>query len=89
MSFLYGYGFTFMLIGVMLMVSVMQRLLPKELGIALIYGMIFIDGILAYTYYFGGAELVFDERLFRLGIALAFMTMTVVKCTYFAYKRFV
>lgn len=87
MSFWIGYSLIIALFGVMVLVGVMQRLLPRELSIALMYGMIIVDGIVAYTYYYGGTEFVSDDKLFRLGIALSFMTMTVVKCTYFALRK--
>jgi positive regulator of sigma E activity len=87
MEFMIGFLFILPLIGLMLGYDLISKLIPKELVISVIYGLILADGTLAAVWYFGIVELMEKVKLFKLGMAAAFMGGTVVKVSYFAIKK--
>lgn len=89
MEFMIGFLFILPLIGLMLGYDLISKLIPKELVISVIYGLILADGVMAAVWYFGIVELMEKVKLFKLGMAAAFMGGTVVKVSYFAIKKVV
>ncbi len=89
MDFMIGFLFILPLIGLMLGYELISKLIPKELVISVIYGLILADGVMAAVWYFGIVELMEKVKLFKLGMAAAFMGGTVVKVSYFAIKKVV
>ncbi len=87
MDFMIGFLFILPLIGLMLGYDLISKLIPKELVISVIYGLILADGVCAAVWYFGIVELMENIKLFKLGMAAAFMGGTVVKVSYFAVKK--
>lgn len=87
MEFMIGFLFILPLIGLMLGYDLISKLIPKELVISVIYGLILADGVMAAVWYFGIVELMEKVKLFKLGMAAAFMGGTVVKVSYFAIKK--
>ena len=87
MEFMIGFLFILPLIGLMLGYDLISKLIPKELVISVIYGLILADGVCAAVWYFGIVELMEKVKLFKLGMAAAFMGGTVVKVSYFAIKK--
>ncbi len=87
MDFMIGFLFILPLIGLMLGYELISKLIPKELVISVIYGLILADGVMAAVWYFGIVELMEKVKLFKLGMAAAFMGGTVVKVSYFAIKK--
>lgn len=87
MDFMIGFLFILPLIGLMLGYDLISKLIPKELVISVIYGLILADGVMAAVWYFGIVELMEKVKLFKLGMAAAFMGGTVVKVSYFAIKK--
>ena len=87
MEFMIGFLFILPLIGLMLGYDLISKLIPKELVISVIYGLILADGEMAAVWYFGIVELMEKVKLFKLGMAAAFMGGTVVKVSYFAIKK--
>ena len=87
MEFMIGFLFILPLIGLMLGYDLISKLIPKELVISVIYGLILADGVMAAVWYFGIVELMEKVKLFKLGMAAAFMGGTVVKVSYFAVKK--
>lgn len=59
----------------------------KEFLLLPILLMIFGDGILVSFWYYGLSEFVSDERSFRLGIGLSFMTCAFGRSIYFMIKN--
>ena len=87
MDFMIGFLFILPLIGLMLGYELISKLIPREVVVSVIYGLILADGVCAAVWYFGIVELMENIKLFKLGMAAAFMGGTVVKVSYFAVKK--
>ena len=82
MDFLIGFGITFLLAAAFGLIVIVSKLLPKELALVPIYGMIAIDGVVAAIWYYGMVELVQDYKAFKVGIAASFMLMAFAKAIF-------
>ncbi len=89
MEFMIGFLFILPLIGLMLGYEVLSKYIPREVVVSVIYGLILADGVMAAVWYYGIVEVMENIKLFKLGMAAAFMGGTVVKVSYFAIKKVV
>lgn len=89
MDFMIGFLFILPLIGLMLGYEVLSKYIPREVVVSVIYGLILADGVMAAVWYYGIVEVMENIKLFKLGMAAAFMGGTVVKVSYFAIKKVV
>lgn len=89
MDFMIGFLFMIPLIGLMLGYEVLSKYIPKELVVSVVYALILADGVCAAVWFYGIVELMENIKLFKLGMAAAFMGGTVVKVSYFAVKKVV
>ena len=89
MEFMIGFLFILPLIGLMLGYEVLSKYIPREVVVSVIYGLILADGVMAAVWYYGIVEVMENIKLFKLGMAAAFMGGTVVKGSYFAIKKVV
>ena len=87
MDFMIGFLFILPLIGLMLGYEVLSKYIPREVVVSVIYGLILADGVMAAVWYYGIVEVMENIKLFKLGMAAAFMGGTVVKVSYFAVKK--
>ena len=87
MEFMIGFLFILPLIGLMLGYEVLSKYIPREVVVSVIYGLILADGVMAAVWYYGIVEVMENIKLFKLGMAAAFMGGTVVKVSYFAVKK--
>ena len=82
MDFLTGFGITLLLSMAFAIIILVSKLLPKELALVPIYGMIAIDGVVAAIWYYSMVELVQDYKAFKVGIAASFMLMAFAKAIF-------
>ena len=87
MDFLLGYSSLLPLVGIMLVMLFMNTLLPREMAVSMVYLMILVDGVIAAVWFYSLRDFMVDIKIFKMGIAVSFVSLTVIKCSYFMLKK--
>ena len=82
MEFFIGLGILALLVPFFMLVVWLLKLLPSEYSFSVAAGMIFGDGAIAGIWYYGGLSFIDTIQTFKLGIAIAFVVVTIFKVTY-------
>lgn len=82
MDFLIGFGITFLLAAAFGVIIFISKLLPKEMALIPIYGMIAVDAVVAAIWYYGMVDLVENIRAFKVGISCSFMFISFAKAIF-------
>ena len=82
MEFFIGLGIVTLLVPFFLLVVWLLKLLPSEYSFSVIAGMMFGDGAIAGIWYYGGRPFIDTIQIFKMGIAIAFVVITIFKVIY-------
>ena len=83
MDFLVGFSFIFFLVIFTFLLTKISGIIPKEFAQALIVFMIFGDAIFVAIHYYGIKDIVSNIKEFKLGIAVSFALMSLLRAAYF------
>ena len=82
MDFFIGFGITLLLAAAFGVIILISKLLPKEMALIPIYGMIAIDAVVAAIWYYGMVDLVENVKAFKVGISCSFMFISFAKAIF-------
>lgn len=86
MSFFMGFGFVGLLFMFTIFLYMLYKRIPSEYIQSLIVLMFVGDGVLVGMWYYGLLDFIDNERIFRLGIGLAFCIGAFSRSLFFMLK---
>lgn len=84
MEFLIGFSSIILLVPYFILIAYLLKTLPPEYSLASVGAMLIGDGVIAALIYFTGVDYIESIKVFKLGIASAFMVTTIIKVMYLA-----
>jgi hypothetical protein len=82
MEFLIGFSSLTLLVPYFVLIAYLLKTLPPEYSLASVGAMLIGDGVIAALVYYTGVDYVESVKVFKLGIASAFMVTTIIKVIY-------